>query len=203
MECHCQGTRTETRCCQLALKRQVAAGLPKAMCNKVKNSVPTNLKLVQKVLQDEHLGTSYGDKVQNFWHRQPPNQNEDPLDWIEWSKKMQHSVPKQSDAQMQLDYHRVADADSDFISEIKWLDTLLHDAGVQTDLQSKLSQYNESEVRLWLCVTFEPCNFCTRMLLLHHSELEKLYAQKPGQSLKIMVVAQTPYRNSPAQATSK
>lgn len=95
---------------------------------------------------------------------------------------MQHSVPRQSNAQLQSDYHRVADA------EMKWLYTVLHDAGLRTHLQSKLSQYNESEVKLWLCVTLQPCDFCTQMLLLHHSELQKLYAQKPGQSLKIMIV---------------
>lgn len=100
---------------------------------------------------------------------------------------MEHAIPQ---PKQESEYHRVLDA------EMKWLWTLLHDAGVRTDLQRKLSQCSEAEVTLWLYVTQEPCDFCTQMLLLHHPELKNLYAIKPNQTLKIVVVAQASYRKS-------
>lgn len=50
------------------VERQIPAGVLKAMWDPCKDDLPSGSKLVAKVLQDQDVGTRFGNKVRDWWH---------------------------------------------------------------------------------------------------------------------------------------
>ena len=150
-----------------------------------------HLWLVGKVFEDISKAKQIGTDTEALWRQKPPPDPEDnELDWIEWSKQ----ITTFADAVKPTDshYHKPLDA------EMKWLHTMLFDAGVQDNIKGCMSRLPQPhDLVLHLFVTHEPCDFCLAMIVAHHSKLQDRFAAK---SLLVRVIAQAEYHGSTAFA---
>lgn len=127
--------------------------------------------LVGKVLKDIPKAERAGTCTEALWRRQPPpEESNNELDWIEWSKQFTSvaNAVRSTDSH----YHRPLDA------EMKWLYTMLFDAGVQDTIEKYMVRLpHPHDLVLHLFVTRKPCDFCLAMIHAHHSKLQDRFGQ--------------------------